>query len=89
MERNKFALLLVAMAVVLLVTVAPTVKAARYKDVPFTIITDEDIRKPDENCVGTGGLCGPFADQCCTGRCVPISGPMGVCVSRVLVPTRI
>ncbi|KAK8689690.1 hypothetical protein V6N13_088403 [Hibiscus sabdariffa] len=89
MERNRFALLLVAMALVLLVTVAPTVMAARYKDVPFSFITGDHIRIPDENCVGTGGLCVPFSDQCCTGRCTPVSGPMGMCLSGVLIPTRI
>ncbi|KAK8689688.1 hypothetical protein V6N13_088401 [Hibiscus sabdariffa] len=80
MECNKFALLLVAMAVVLLVTVSPTVMAARYKDMPFSIITHDGIRKPDENCLSNGSICLPWnPEQCCSGKCV-FAGTVGMCI---------
>ncbi|KAK8712765.1 hypothetical protein V6N13_147993 [Hibiscus sabdariffa] len=76
MEGNKFTLVLVAMAVVLLVTVAPTVTAARYKGVPLSIITD-----PDENCLPQGSFCVILAPkECCSGGCFPVGPGVGMCM---------
>ncbi|KAL4313509.1 hypothetical protein GQ457_01G044790 [Hibiscus cannabinus] len=71
MECNKFVLLLVAMAVVLLASMPPTVTAARNEVMPFSIIViaiaNANIRntfanifsidKPTENCFPAGNLC--------------------------------
>ncbi|KAK8689416.1 hypothetical protein V6N13_088137 [Hibiscus sabdariffa] len=90
MEGRKFALLSVAMAVLLLVTVAPTVMAARNEDMPFSIITGVNIRDPmadvflvdgaGENCLASGKKCRYSAPgDCCSGTCLYLSHGIGIC----------
>ncbi|KAK8612241.1 hypothetical protein V6N13_092360 [Hibiscus sabdariffa] len=78
MESRKFALLLVAIAVVLLVATAPTVTAARNEVKPFSTIVNTGIRnplanifsvnsyKPARNCYSGGTACKEDSD-CCSG----------------------
>ncbi|KAK8612237.1 hypothetical protein V6N13_092356 [Hibiscus sabdariffa] len=87
MECKKFALLLVAMAVVLLAAAAPTATAARHGVLPFSIITNTNIRnpfadifvvgKPAEKCVPYREICDGSV-PCCIGACltVPIDPPV-------------
>ncbi|KAK8617867.1 hypothetical protein V6N13_080772 [Hibiscus sabdariffa] len=79
MECRKFALVMVAMAVVLSTATTPTVTAARNGAMPFSIITEANIRNPfvgifsveksAENCVLSGTVDG--CSECCDpNRCV-------------------
>ncbi|KAL4308306.1 hypothetical protein GQ457_01G044930 [Hibiscus cannabinus] len=76
MGCNKFALLLVAMAVVLVAALPPTVTAARNEVMlPFSIIDIRNpfagmflVNKPAENCDPNGDFCGSDS-QCCSGNC--------------------
>ncbi|KAK8675040.1 hypothetical protein V6N13_033113 [Hibiscus sabdariffa] len=75
MESNKFALLFVAMAAMILLATAPAVTAARNKINPFAIVVDANIRNPlaniffAKNCIDEGEYCGTNS-ECCSGRCV-------------------
>ncbi|KAK8689417.1 hypothetical protein V6N13_088138 [Hibiscus sabdariffa] len=90
MEGRKFALLLVAMAVLLLVTVAPTVTASRNEDMPFSIISGINFRNiiagvfwvdgAAENCIASGNKClVSIPGDCCSGSCLYLSHGVGVC----------
>ncbi|KAK8629730.1 hypothetical protein V6N13_078559 [Hibiscus sabdariffa] len=78
MESNKFALILVAMAVVLLAAMAPT---ARNEVTPSAITTTTNtdtflVYKPVENCKPVGASCRD-PSECCSGICLyPINFPV-------------
>ncbi|KAK8617866.1 hypothetical protein V6N13_080771 [Hibiscus sabdariffa] len=89
MERTKFALLMVAMAVLLLTATTPTVTAARNRAMPFSIVANADIRnpfvwvnKPAENCEPSGTV--DDCSECCDpNRCLalPIYPRRYVCIA--------
>ncbi|KAK8697310.1 hypothetical protein V6N13_113462 [Hibiscus sabdariffa] len=89
MESKKFAFLLVATVVVILGTVAPPVTAARNELMPWTIVTDGNIRNPfanifwvdnipAENCYKKGSYTINCSD-CCSKRCATIQTPYPIC----------
>ncbi|KAK8592059.1 hypothetical protein V6N13_062647 [Hibiscus sabdariffa] len=96
MDSNKFALILVGMAVVLLTAMAPTATAARNEVTPSAITTNTDIRnpfanifliyKPVENCKPVGASCSD-PSECCSGICLfPINFPIptsGTCFRKI------
>ncbi|KAK8613833.1 hypothetical protein V6N13_101589 [Hibiscus sabdariffa] len=91
MESGKFALVMVAMAVVLSTATTPTVTAARKEAMPFSIVGNADIRnpfvnifsvgKPAENCVSSGIV--DACSECCEpDKCIimlPTWPPRYVC----------
>ncbi|KAK8612276.1 hypothetical protein V6N13_092394 [Hibiscus sabdariffa] len=89
MEPNKFALLLVAMAVLLLAAAAPTVRAARNEIKPSSTSANANVRNPlpnsfpvdttnpAENCKPVLSLCVKHAD-CCSGRCLFLHAPQRI-----------
>ncbi|KAL4369748.1 hypothetical protein GQ457_05G032860 [Hibiscus cannabinus] len=87
MESNKFALLFVAMAAMLLAAAAPTATAARNEVMPFSILTNANFRNPlanifstdnpAQNCRTFGG-CEKNSD-CCSGVCVSVLAYSKIC----------
>ncbi|KAK8592063.1 hypothetical protein V6N13_062651 [Hibiscus sabdariffa] len=90
MECKKFALPLVAMAMVLLAAMPSTVTAARNEAMPFSIINTTNIRnpfagilsidKPVNYCYPRGSWCASDY-TCCSGNCnlLPGDPPIGTC----------
>ncbi|KAK8613832.1 hypothetical protein V6N13_101588 [Hibiscus sabdariffa] len=87
MECRKFALVMVAMAVVLSTATTPTMTAARNEAMPFSIVDNADIRnafanvlsinKPTENCVSSENV------DACSECCDPVN-----CINLHVYPPR-